>query len=884
MKREADMFDLERAIASWRKRMEANPVLDPGQIAEVESHLRDKVDDLTVRGRSQEAAFEEAVGALGEADLIGSQFFKVYTPRRSGRPSWQAPRFVPSLAWNYIRTAGRVFRRNRAFSTLNVAGLALGMTCCLLISLWVLDELSFDRFHAAAGRLYRVESDEEYSGHVRHGIATPIPLASAMEEEIPEVEYATRFSRFGGLQLTIGDKSFFEPDVIAADPSFLSMFSFPLIEGSEDAALAAPLSVLVSKRMAEKHFAGGSPVGRTVLAENRLELTVTGVLQDPPPNSSLQFDWVVPFAFVESRLNRMPEGWVNAVGTYARLRHGASPSEVAGKITALVRRHREPDAKTAYTVEPLTRLRLFFRTGRGLLARNIYYVYIYSLIGLFVLGIACINFMNLSTARSAERAREIGLRRVVGASRGDLVRQFYGESLLYVLAALGLAAGLTTLLVPVLNSVTRKQLDAAALAGPGSLGAAAGIAAAAVLLAGSYPAAYLSRLRPAGVLRGIGGAGARRATFRKGLVVVQFTLSVILLIGTSVVLRQTRFLKAEDVGFDRENLALIPLRGGVAESYEALKAELGRSSHIVGVTAMSRRPDMIGDYAPDVDWEGKEPGRPVRVSFASVSLDFTKTVGLKLAAGRDFSADRPAEMTSGFLVNEEMAALLGRPNVIGARLSLFGREGTIVGVLEDFHFQPLHQKIEPLVLLPAPNANWLGNIVIRLRPGSEASALDDVKAAWKKAAPNLPCEYTFLGKSSRLMYRREAQMGQLLEFFTALAVLIAGLGLFGLSAFIAEQRTKEIGVRKVLGASVPEIVLSLSKETAGLALAACFIAWPAAYALARGWLDGFAYRTSVGLPFFLLAGLAAVGIAVASVSYQSVKAARANPADALKYE
>ena len=785
---------------------------------------------------------------------------------------------------NYLKVFARNFRRHLGFSLINLGGLAMGMGCCLLISLWVVDELSFDRFHSAADRLYRIESDEEFSGQIRHGIGTPIPLASAMEKEIPEVEYASRFSRFGGLQLAIGDQSFFEADVAAADPSFLAMFSFPLIEGDKDSALSAPLSVLITKRMAQKHFAGASPVGKTVRAENGLELTVTGVLQNPPSNSSLQFDWVVPFAFVESRLNRMPEGWVNAVSSYTRLRPGASPAEVAGKITALVRRHQDPGMKTAYSIEPLTRIRLFFRTGRGLLARNIYYVYVYSLVGLLVLGIACINFVNLATARSAERAREIGLRKVVGARRANLVRQFYGESLLYVLSALGLAAGVAALLVPALNSVTQKQLSLRLLAGPGPLAAAAGIVTLTILLSGSYPAAFLSRLQPAGVLRGIGGAVARRATFRKVLVVVQFTLSIILLIGTSVVLRQTRFLRTRDVGFDRENLVLVPLRGGVAESYAALKAELTRSPSILGVTAMSRRPDMIGDYAHDVDWEGKAPGRAVRVSFASVAFDFTETVGLKLAAGRDFSPDRATDPKSGFLVNQEMARLLGRPDVLGARLSMFGRNGTIVGVLENFHFQPLHQWIEPLVLLLAPNANWLGNIVIRLRPGSEVSALADIKAAWKRVIPALPCEYAFLNENFSRMYWREAQMGQLLEFFTALAVLIACLGLFGLSSFIIEQRTKEIGIRKVMGASVPKIVFSLSKEAAGLALAACLIAWPAAYVLARGWLDGFAYRTTLGLPLFLLAGLAAVGIAVASVSLQSVKAARTDPVKALKYE
>jgi putative ABC transport system permease protein len=819
----------------------------------------------------------EARGRAAADAWYGLQIVKSLPPFALNALFWGSTMFR-----NYLKVFARNFRRHLGFSLINLTGLALGMGCCLLISLWVADELSFDRFHSASDRLYRIESDEEFSGTVRHGVGTPIPLASAMEKEIPEVEYATRFSRFGGLQLAIGEESFFEADVVAADPSFLEMFSFPLLEGSKDTALSAPLSVLVSKRMAEKYFAGGSPVGKTVRAENRLELTVTGVIRNPPSNSSLQFDWIVPFVFVESRLNRMPEGWVNAVSTYAMLRPGAPPSEVAGKITALVRRYRDSSVKTAYTVEPLTRIRLFFRAGRGLLARNIYYVYVFSLIGLFVLGIACLNFMNLATARAAERAREIGLRKVVGARRGDLVRQFYGESLLYVLSALGLAAGMTALLVPALNSVTRKQLSASVLVSPAALAAAAGIVLITVLVSGSYPAAFLSRLQPAGILRGNGGAG--RATLRKVLVVVQFTLSIILLIGTSVVLSQTRFLRTKDVGFDREGLVLIPLRGGVAESYAALKAELTRSSSILGVTAMSRRPNMIGDFASDVDWEGREPGQAVRVSFAAVDFDFAETVGLKLLAGRDFARDRATDLKNGFLVNEEMAGLLGRPDVLGARLSMFGREGTIVGVLENFHFQPLDQKIGPLVLLPAPNANWLGNIVIRLRPGSAASAVAEIKAVWKRVVPSVPCEYAFLDEDFSRMYWREEQMGRLLGFFTALAVLIAGLGLFGLSSFVADQRTREIGIRKVLGASGLNILLALSREFAQMVLLACVLAWPAAYVLARGWLDGFAYRMDLRLSPFLLAGLAAVGIALASVAYQSVKAARADPVKALRYE
>jgi hypothetical protein len=412
----------------------------------------------------------------------------------------------------------------------------------------------------------------------------------------------------------------------------------------------------------------------------------------------------------------------------------------------------------------------------------------------------------------------------------------------------------------------------------------AGIVLLTVLLAGSYPAVFLSRLRPAGVFRGNRGAGIRKATFRKVLVLVQFTLSILLLIGTAAVLRQTRFLKTRDVGFERERLVLLPLRGGVAESYETLKNELTGLTGVQGVTAMSRRPNMIGDYANDADWEGKPPDRRVRVCFAAISYDFVETVGLTLAAGRDFSPDRASDLDGGYLVNEEMARLLDRTDVVGSRFSLHGRAGTIIGVLKNFHFQPLDQRIEPLVLLPAPNANWLGNIVIRLRPGPIASALTDIKAAWKRIVPEYPCEYFFLNEDFSRFYWREEQMGRLLEFFTALVVAIACLGLFGLSSFIAEQRTKEIGIRKVLGASVPTLVFELSKESALLALAACLLAWPAAFVLTRAWLNGFAFRTNPGWAVFVLAGLASVGIAFATAFFQSLKAARTDPARTLKYE
>jgi putative ABC transport system permease protein len=776
---------------------------------------------------------------------------------------------------NYLKVFGRDFVRHLGVSLINLGGLALGLGCCLLISLWVSDELSFDRFHAASGRLVRIETDESFSGTSRHGMVTPIPLAAAMEREIPEVEHATRFSRFGGLQLAIGETSFFEESVIAADPSFLKMFSFPLTAGNQEAALSAPLSVLITKRMAEKHFPGIDPLGLTVRAENAFDLTVTGVLADPPANSSLQFDWIVPFAFVESRLHRMPEGWQNAVGTYALLQPAASGEALADRITSLIQPHLPPNRNILYSPAPLTRIHLSSQTG---------YVYFYSLIGLLVLGIACINFMNLSTARAAERAREIGLRKVVGACRGNLVRQFYGESLLYVLSSLLFAVGMTILLLPAFNAVTGKQLAAAALAEPRMLAVIYGIVILTALVSGSYPAAFLSRLRPAGILRGERGGGLRRAAFRKALVFIQFSLSILLLIGTVTVLRQTRFLKTRDTGFDRDRLVLIPLRGDVAESYEALKTEFSRFAGIESVTAMSRRPSMIGDYADDADWEGKPAGQRLRVIFAAVDYNFAETVGLELASGRDFSPDRPSDRETGFLVNEEMARRMGRTDLPGTRLSLLGREGTIVGVVKNFNFQPLDRGIEPLVLLPAPNPNWLGNIVIRLRPGNVAAALDRIKDVWKRVLPDYPFEYGFVSDDYSRFYRREEQMGRLLQFFTGLALAIACLGLFGLASFVAEQRTREIGIRKVLGASISKIICQLSREIVFLAAGACLLAWPSAYLLTRTWLKGFAYRTEPGWPLYLLAGLGTVLVAFAAAGSRFLKAARTDPAQTLKYE
>jgi putative ABC transport system permease protein len=782
-----------------------------------------------------------------------------------------------------VKITWRSILRHKLFSMINISGLALGMACSLLISLWVLDELSFDRFHDSPQRLYRIEADEDYTDYTMHTIITPPPLAPVLPDEVPEVELAARFTRFGGMQLRSGDQSFFERDIRATDPSFFHMFSFPLLAGDAETALDDPFSIVLSRRMAEKYFGAADPLGQVIQAENKFDLLVTGIIQNPPANSMLQYDWIVPFVFVEQNLRRMPEGWSDAISTFVLLRQDAQRDAVESKVTALIHRHRNREPQSRYRLCPLTRMRLHQVYGRGEVVGTIKHVYIFSLIGLFVLVIACSNFMNLTTASSLQRAREIGMRKVVGAQRGNLIRQFYGESLLYTLAALVLAMALVIVLLPVLGLVSGKSLTLAVLGTLPVLWTAAGITLFTAMVAGSYPALLLSSYKPALVLRAL-GQGRRKSLFRRTLVVVQFSLSIILIIGTAVVVQQTRFMKGRDVGYDRNNLLLMPLRGNVGKSYTPLKNRLLQDASILGVTAMSRQPAMIGDYARDASWQGKDPDQDVRVVFAAVDYGFLEVLGLELIEGRTFSRDFSTDVEEAFLINQETAKLIGTPSAVGTPFSMFGRTGSVIGVVKNFNFQPLRQEIQPLVFLLAPNPHWLGNIVVRVRPGSTAASVAAVKSAWTEILPDYPFEYRFVDEEYDLFYQREVRMGRLLGNFAFIAVFIACLGLFGLSSYTVEQRTKEIGIRKILGASSATIVAALCRDFARLVALAALIAWPVAYLAARQWLSDFAYRIRLGIPLFFLTGLLALSIALLTVSFQAFRAARANPADSLQYE
>jgi putative ABC transport system permease protein len=783
---------------------------------------------------------------------------------------------------NYLKVALRNIRRYKGYSFINIAGLAIGLACCLLITIWVLDELSYDRFHENSANLYRVEEDQHYSGRIFYVYVTPYPLGPALKAEIPEIMDATRVVWPGGVLFKRGDNSFFEDNGRAVDPSFLKMFTYPLIKGDKNSALDSPYSLLITEDLAKKYFGEDNPIGKVITLNNQHEFTVTGVLENIPHNSYLQFDFLIPYEILKrAGQTREQDFGTNSIYTFVQLPDGTPLEQANQKIFGFIRT-KNPESRTDLRLMPFTRLHLHEFFGYEKSAGAIQYVYIFSVIAFIVLLIACINFMNLSTARSANRAKEVGLRKVVGAVKGHLVRQFYGESVVYAFIALVFAVGIVTLLLPAFSHLSGKELSWGVAGIATVLIGLAGITLFTGLVAGSYPAMFMSAFQPARVLKGSLFSGSGGARFRRVLVVVQFALSILLIIGTAVVYRQMNYIKNIRLGWDREHLVYIPLRADTKKSYSALKQELIQNPQILNVTGTSQLPTYIGSNSGGAQWEGKDPELQILIGFNAVDFDFTETLKIEMAEGRSFDKKYTADHSKSWIVNEEVAKLMDKDSVIGERFSHVGVEGTIIGVMKNFHYQNLRNKIEPLAIVVDQDS--LNYMIIRIPPEGVSSSLGFIEKTWKQIIPNYPFEYRFMDDRYDMMYRSEERIGTLLRYFAVLAVFVACLGLFGLASFMAEKRTKEIGIRKVLGASIPQITRLLCKEFFLLVLMANVIAWPAAYFIMRKWLQSYAYRVDLGYFAFVGAMVLALFVAILSVGYQAIRAARANPAESLRYE
>jgi putative ABC transport system permease protein len=796
---------------------------------------------------------------------------------------------------NYLTIAFRNIKKYRGYSFINIIGLSIGMTCCFLIMLWVYDELSFDRFHKNASNLYKVEQDYFYSGETYHVYPTPYPMGPAIKAEVPEVVEQTRYASLGNVLLRYKNKVFFENRANAVDPSFLKMLTFPFLSGNPETALGEPNSIVISKEIASKYFGNENPIDAVITLDNKYSFNVTGVFKNVPTNSFLQFDVLVPFDFTEET-GQYQDSWrSNSIITLVQLHDDASIPEVNSKITEIRHRHvaesfSDPESLRQFNEDPMTQVMLIPLTdvhlrrhaATGQQSSVMTYIYVFTVVAFVVLLIACINFMNLATARSAGRAKEVGVRKVVGAMKTNLIKQFYSESILQACLSLFFAVCLTISVLPQFNALVGKEFAIKNLMQFKFVIGMIAVTLVTGIFAGSYPALFLSSFQPAKVLRGAFSRGAKSGFFRKTMVLIQFTLSIFLIIGTGVVYRQMNYMQNMELGYDKEHVIYIPLRGDTKESYEVFKEMLRGDPGILNVSGSWLWPAYIGADSGGAEWEGKDPELDLRVCFNMVDFDYVETMKIELVEGRTFARTFTSDSSGAFLINQELLRIMGKESAINERFNFWGIDGAIIGVMKDFNFKSLHSKIEPLAI--TVNTNSIDYALIRLASGDIPEGIKTVQSAWQKIYPNYPFEYHFLDQALETNYQNERTTRTLIQIFTILALLIACLGLFGLASFTAEQRTKEIGIRKVLGASIPSVVFLLSKEFTRWVLLANLTAWPVAYLLMKSWLQKFAYRMDLGMDIFIISGLLAFGVALLTVSFQSIKVALANPAQALRYE
>jgi putative ABC transport system permease protein len=804
---------------------------------------------------------------------------------------------------NYFVIALRNIRRNKVYSFLNMGGLAVGMASFILISLFIRYQLSYDRYHENAGRIYRVATESQM-----HGTTTALsanPMAPELVREFPEIVHAVRIDHVNQkVLIEYGHKYFKEERFYLSDPNVFKVFSFPLIKGNPDSALKEKYSVVISATIASKYFGDDDPVGKILHFENKLDFQVTGVMKDIPLNSHFRCDFLASFACADEVCWKgyAEDKTQKSLHTYILLREGTSSSELEKKLPAFVSRFLAPvleeyapmkdkipggleNMKFKLFLQPLTRIHLHSDLFAELSPNyDIRYIYIFSAIGIFILLIACINFMNLSTAYSSKRSKEVGLRKVLGAQRTQLIKQFIAESMLMSFISLCLALIMVEFLLPVFNSFMGGNLVSSSYK---SWSVFWGLIVLTVLVgvaSGSYPAFFVSAFRPVKVLRGTFRLGTK-SHFRGILVVTQFMITVGLIFSTIVMTGQLNYIRNKRLGFRKEQVIVVPLESETEiRNYLGFKNELLKFADIEEVTGASNVFTRIYSSSP-FWWEGAQENESKRVQKLFVDYDFIKTFGIEITEGRDFSKRMASDRFSAFIINESAAQAFGWTSPLGKQIAWAHRrnmKGTVIGVIKDFHFRSLHQSIEPLILLV--RSNNLRNMFIKINSRNIPQSLASIKNKWEEFFPTGPFEYFFLDDDINRMYASEMRMSQMFRYTALLAIFIACLGLFGLISYTTEQRTREVGVRKVLGASVPSIVRLLSGEFLKLVIIANILTWPLAYYAMNRWLQNFAYRITIGFASFILTAVLAFTVAIITVSFQSIRAALANPVESLRYE
>lgn len=901
------MFNLEKAIQNWRKRLERHQGLEPGYIEEMESHLRDKIDDLVQNGFSEEQAFHQAVeNHFDNPEEIAAQFFQA-RKTKVGLPPWKSGNWNLSLLPNFLKVIFRNFLRNKWYALINVLGLAIGIAGCILILIYINDEFSYDTFHEKSERIHRVTTDTKWGDQEGVSFTSPPPLGRVFTEQIPEVESSVRFFKPNDQILRKDDTYFKEDNIFAVDSTFFNIFSFHILEGNPESALTKPYSMIITPEIAQKYFGNEPALGESLqLGKDENSYTITGIVEPPPSNSHIQFDILTSIYSYED-VEYFEWSWVwNGVATYMLLEDGVRTEQAQQKIPAIVDANLpatfnrigfsfeellDNGGHWKYDLQPMEDVWLYSsKIGNPLGgSSDILYVYILATAALFIMIIACINFMNLATARSANRGKEVGIRKTLGSSRSTLAGQFLIESLFYSIVAAILACFMIDMLLPGFNNLAAKNLSFNLFDQPWIFLGLLILTVTVGLLSGSYPAVALSSYKPSDVLKGNLKSGTKGRKLRNVLVVGQFAISLILIIGTIIVYSQLEYMQNKDLGFEKDQVLIIRNSESLGTQQETFRKELLKVKGISSAAITSNYPseaDFTDFYHPQ-----NSSDKDLMIGSILTDHAFIETLGIEMISGRNFRESDEVDRRS-MIVNEKAASNLGwsPDEAIGQKIVYPGgnyQTFEIIGVMEDFNYYSLMNPIPNFAFFHRSSESYDVNnayIAAKISTSNMEQTLAEISSEWDSFISDVPFEYVFLDDQFEALYRSQERMGTVFGVFTLIAILIACMGLLGLVAFATEQRTKEIGIRKVLGASSGNIVLLLSKDFAKLTVTAILIASPIAYFLMQKWLQDFAYSVTISADTFLLAAIAILIIVFATISFQSIKAALANPVKSLRSE
>jgi putative ABC transport system permease protein len=887
------MFNLKKALSEWKRSLRQLESFENGAITELESHLLDEFDKQKQNGLADEEAFAKAISNIGGSKEIGKEYYKESQRSLLGSPSWEKARLSSGLFLNYLKVSLRKIRRQKGYSFITVFGLALGLACCLFIFVYIRNELSFDRYHKDYERSFRVGLEiKSSSGGSRYAINVP-PLAPRLRENFPEVQEAARLFFLDNGRRTVkkGEEIFYEEGFVYADPEIFSILSYTFIEGNPQQALKSPQTVVIPQRLAEKYFPGGHALGKT-LHVNKRDLLVSGVVENAPANSHMANDVFLPM----TALGNPPwmEDWTwPGMLTYVKLSAGADARIVENKIGNFCAGHYRTNPRAQgksfnHFLQPLAAVYLHSNNLEYAFGRSGNYInlLIFSAIGLFILLIACINFINLATARAANRAKEVAIRKVAGAKRSELIGQFLSETWLTTLQAMLLASVLMIVSRPLFNRLTGFELQLGAFWSLRTILAMLLLSAVVAVLAGGYPAFFLSSLKPSSISKG-GGYGSKRSALRKSLVIVQFAISVTLGIVVIIIFQQLGFMQNKNLGFRKGEKLIIPVQRemGQTTNWEMLKNIFSRQTGITAA-ASSNIPGW-GAGSLQTKLQGEEDGKYRMINYFYFDADFPKVYGMELAAGRPFNKEMPSDAANACLLNEAAVAAFGwitPHDAIGKRIEtgMHGQVKSVIGVVKNFHYRGVQYLIEPLIMEIDPAL--FEYLTLDMKTSNIPQTLAFIKDAWRQQFPGQPFDFVFLDSTFAELYRAEEKAGRLITVFTALGLFIACLGLLGLASFTAQQRTKEIGIRKTLGASATGIVALLIKDFSKWVSLGALLACPLSFFFISKWLQEFPYHIVVSWRPFAVSALLALLAALLTVIFQAIRAARANPVDSLKYE